>query len=286
MFGALATIGVAAGGVLPAVWTSGYSTLVIVVGAIAGALVGFFLVIALIAAISWLLAFPKQRNEARIEVEQLEGSDIAKVQQGRAEAQFAAAIRTRQGIAGLPGEAAPLVADWMAWTETLVTDVFGEVEAAVCASKTNLGERRDYLAQVAARLTEGSEPSESWDRHVFVMRAFRDILAGEVRQGENIGADILNSNSLGSESMVDAWFAEVDKTLALVPDIRPMMVSPWPAETGFSYEGLDSDASNLLGRLDQRLSAIRHAVPLIDTYVAELGEPYGDYRSSASAVAA
>jgi hypothetical protein len=91
---------------------------------------------------------------------------------------------------------------------------------------------------------------------------------------------------LGSESMVDAWFAEIDKTLALVPDIRPMMVSPWPAETGFRYEGIDSNASNLLGRLDQRLSAIRHAVPLIGTYVAELGEPYGDYSSSTSAVVA
>jgi hypothetical protein len=142
--------------VLPAVWTSGYSTLVIVVGAIAGALVGFFLVIAVIAAISWLLAFPKQRNEARIEVQHLEGSDIAKVGQGRAEAQFAAAIRTRQGIAGLPAEAAPLVADWMAWTETLVTDVFGEVEAAVCASATfwpaRCGRART-LAQISSTAT-------------------------------------------------------------------------------------------------------------------------------------
>ena len=73
LFGALAAAGVAVVGILAAVWTSGEPVLVQVVCGVVGAVVGFLLIALVIAIICWLRAFPKQRNEARKEVERLTG---------------------------------------------------------------------------------------------------------------------------------------------------------------------------------------------------------------------
>jgi hypothetical protein len=74
-FGALVTAGVGGVGALAAILAAGASPGLTILAGIGGALAGFFLIILLIAGVEWVLAFPRQRNEARGAVADLEGPE-------------------------------------------------------------------------------------------------------------------------------------------------------------------------------------------------------------------
>jgi hypothetical protein len=198
--------------------------------------------------------------------------------QERAEAQLAAAIQSGHVLHSKAIEPALLGQQWREQTEALVRETAGDLEAARLASDNlsrRLGRLDDLAGQVgtsATRLT----PSQSWDRYVLVMRSLRDCLAIDIQEGENIRADFFNGSNLADEGMVDAWLREVDETFDLAPTLRPMAISPYPPGTGFGYEGLSTETSDVVGRLDYRLEALKPMFPLIERYVDALGEPHGD----------
>jgi hypothetical protein len=72
LFGTFATAGVATVGIVAATLASGHSVAVQVVCGVVGAVGGFLLIVIVIVGICWLLAFPRQRNEARTEVRTLD----------------------------------------------------------------------------------------------------------------------------------------------------------------------------------------------------------------------
>lgn len=269
LFGALVTAGVAAGGVLPAVWTSGYTTLVIVVGAVAGALVGFFLVIALVALVCWLLAFPRQRNEARGEVKRLEAAAVAETQQEHVESQFAAALRAGRA---LPADG-PLVLEWMHATVNLVRDTFGTLQAAKLASQKDVDSRLARLDELASELGEGRSPSESWGLHVAQGNAFGKSL------GPNLSAGVLLHVGLmdGTADPADlrAWQDDVRSTLALMPSLASISgaASGPAALMTRNYRGVtDPAATNALNHLDDRLPDLEAMRLAVEPYIAAIGE--------------
>jgi hypothetical protein len=98
-----------------------------------------------------------------------------------------------------------------------------------------------------------SDTEQVMDHYVLAMWSFRDCLAIETREGEQIRADFFNGSNVANEEMVIAWLREVDKTFELASELRPMVISPYPPGTGFSYEGLSAETSDVVGRLDYRL---------------------------------
>ncbi len=118
-------------------------------------------------------------------------------------------------------------------------------------------------------------PSQSWDHYVLVMRSFRACLAIETREGKQIRADFFNGSDVADNEMVTAWLREVDTTFELAPELRPMAISPYPPGTGFSYEGLSAEISDVVGRLDYRLEALKPIIPVVERYTDALGEPSG-----------
>jgi predicted secreted protein len=196
----------------------------------------------------------------------------------RAETQLAGAIQSGHVLYSLCNEPSPLERQWREETEVLVREMAGDLEAARLASDNlsrrlgHLDDLADYARSNATHLTR----SQSWDHHVLVMRSFRDCLAIEAREGERIRADFFNGNNLADKEMVTAWLHEIEKTFELAPALRAMASSPYPPGTGFSYEGLSAETSDLVGRLDHRLEALKPMLPLLERYVDALGEPSSD----------
>jgi hypothetical protein len=242
-----------------------------------------------VLVVVWQRALRMQRDEARTELRRLERSLAAneddEMWQERAEAQLAAAIRSGNVLRRWPSDSSPLLRQWGRRTRTLVHEIAGDLEATRLTG-TNLLRWLARLDDLAGSVTTGARalsPSESWDRYVYVMRAFRDGLELAAREGERIRTMFLERDTPThdeAERQVDAWLQSVDEVLGLTPDLRSMFPSPYPVGTGFRYEGLSDEVSNVLGRLDHRLEALKPFLQPVDAYVQALGATNYDPEAS------
>lgn len=194
--------------------------------------------------------------------------------QRQAEGQLAAALRSGHLLHAAGSQPSPLQVQWRAQTQTLVKELFGDLEAARLTGE-NLARRIGHLDELAAQVPgeKALAPGKSWDAWVEALARFDAELQTNLSGGEELRAIFFADERFDrgeSDAAVKRWLGAVEQTFAIVPELRAMVRNVSPAGASAGYEGLSEEQAASLWPLDLRLEELRPLVSWIREFVAAL----------------
>jgi hypothetical protein len=194
--------------------------------------------------------------------------------QARAEVQLATALRSGHVLRGRGHGQSALGLQWYSQVETLIKEMFGELEASRLNTRRGLEgwiKSLDDLAGLAQsrRLT----PSNGWDAYVERMAGFRQDLKTDVNEGEGMRGEVFSEARVDLKqtgAKVTSWLEKVDRTFSSVSELRGLPSSDRPAGMQVVYTGLSEKASAVAWRLEHRLEELVPTLAVIEPYVQAL----------------